>query len=78
VDTEQEKHKAQILNALTLCFREGRGSFGFSNPGDLRVVSKTCGGGACHEVESKNVSRSMMTHGAMLWGAALYNNGSFH
>jgi hypothetical protein len=20
----------------------------------------------------------MMTHGAMLWGAALYNNGSFH
>ena len=22
--------------------------------------------------------RSMMTHGAMLWGAALYNNGGFH
>jgi hypothetical protein len=24
-----------------------------------------------------NVKTSMMTHGAMLWGAALYNNGSF-
>ena len=50
----------------------------FINPGDLRVVGKTCAGSACHDVESKNVGRSMMTHGAMLWGAALYNNGSFH
>ena len=50
----------------------------FINPGDLRVVAKTCAGSACHETESKNVARSMMTHGAMLWGAALYNNGSFH
>ncbi len=48
------------------------------NPGDLRVAAKTCGSSACHEVESKNVARSMMTHGAMLWGAALYNNGGFH
>ncbi|HEV8137188.1 MAG TPA: hypothetical protein VGP85_21105 [Pyrinomonadaceae bacterium] len=50
----------------------------FINPGDLRVVSRTCAGSACHDVESKNVARSMMTHGSMLWGAALYNNGSFH
>lgn len=50
----------------------------FVNPGDLRVAAKTCGSSACHEIESKNVPRSMMTHGAMLWGAALYNNGSFH
>src|SRR5262245_43124814 len=50
----------------------------FINPGDLRVVSTTCAGSACHDVESKNVARSMMAHGAMLWGAALYNNGSFH
>ena len=50
----------------------------FVNPGDLRVAAKTCGSSACHEVESRNVPRSMMTHGAMLWGAALYNNGSFH
>jgi hypothetical protein len=62
----------------TLLARESWEFVRFINPGDLRVVAKTCAGSACHEVESKNVARSMMTHGAMLWGAALYNNGSFH
>src|ERR1051325_11308731 len=62
----------------TLLARESWEFVRFINPGDLRVVGKTCAGSACHEIESKNVSRSMMTHGAMLWGAALYNNGSFH
>ena len=62
----------------TLLARESWEFVRFVNPGDLRVVSKTCAGSACHDVESKNVARSMMTHGAMLWGAALYNNGSFH
>jgi hypothetical protein len=62
----------------TLLARESWEFVRFVNPGDLRVVGKTCAGSACHDVESKNVSRSMMTHGAMLWGAALYNNGSFH
>ena len=62
----------------TLIARESWEFVRFVNPGDLRVVSKTCAGSACHEIESKNVARSMMTHGAMLWGAALYNNGSFH
>lgn len=62
----------------TLLARESWEFVRFVNPGDLRVASTTCGGSSCHAVESKNVSRSMMTHGAMLWGAALYNNGSFH
>jgi hypothetical protein len=62
----------------TLLARESWEFVRFVNPGDLRVVGRTCAGSACHDVESKNVSRSMMTHGAMLWGAALYNNGSFH
>jgi hypothetical protein len=62
----------------TLLARESWEFVRFVNPGDLRVVAKTCAGSACHDVESKNVARSMMTHGAMLWGAALYNNGSFH
>ncbi|HEX5885000.1 MAG TPA: hypothetical protein VFY67_10725 [Pyrinomonadaceae bacterium] len=62
----------------TLLARESWEFVRFINPGDLRVVGKTCAGSACHDVESKNVPRSMMTHGAMLWGAALYNNGSFH
>ncbi|HKY41559.1 MAG TPA: hypothetical protein VJM50_00585 [Pyrinomonadaceae bacterium] len=62
----------------TLLARESWEFVRFVNPGDLRVVGKTCAGSACHDVESRNVSRSMMTHGAMLWAAALYNNGSFH
>ena len=47
----------------------------FVNPGDLRVAEKTCG--PCHAEIVNNVSHSMMRHGAMLWGAALYNNGAY-
>lgn len=46
----------------------------FVNPGDLRVAAYACG--SCHPNEVANVGHSMMAHGAMLWGAALYNNGS--
>jgi len=49
----------------------------FVNPGDLRVAAETCGAAGCHAAEVRTVSTSMMTHGGMLWGAALYNNGSF-
>ncbi|HEV8588100.1 MAG TPA: hypothetical protein VGQ72_04445 [Pyrinomonadaceae bacterium] len=49
----------------------------FLNPGDLRVAANTCGSSDCHSVQTNGVSRSMMTHGAMLWGAALYNNGGY-
>src|SRR5258705_1017724 len=62
----------------TLLTRESWEFVRFVNPGDLRVAQKTCASAACHDLESKNVARSMMTNGAMLWGAALYNNGSFH
>jgi hypothetical protein len=47
----------------------------FVNPGDLRVAEKTCG--SCHASEVSRTGHSMMRHGAMLWGAALYNNGGF-
>ncbi|HVR37061.1 MAG TPA: hypothetical protein VMS21_14550, partial [Methylomirabilota bacterium] len=47
----------------------------FVNPGDLRVADQACG--LCHGEIVNNVGHSMMRHGAMLWGAALYNNGSF-
>ena len=47
----------------------------FVNPGDLRVADKACG--LCHGQIVNEVSHSMMRHGAMLWGAALYNNGAF-
>jgi hypothetical protein len=49
----------------------------FVNPGDLRVAAETCGSKGCHAPEVLKVKTSMMTHGGMLWGAALYNNGSF-
>jgi hypothetical protein len=47
----------------------------FVNPGDLRIAQITCG--RCHAKEVRAVSTSMMTHGGMLWQAALYNNGAF-
>ena len=46
----------------------------FMNPGDLRVAEQACG--LCHGEIVRNVDHSMMNHGAMLWGAALYNNGA--
>ena len=45
----------------------------FVNPGDLRAAPGACGG--CHRKIVRNVSKSPMTHGAMLYEAALYNNG---
>ena len=49
----------------------------FVNPGDLRAAPETCGSAGCHASETRAVSTSMMTHGGMLWGAALYNNGGY-
>ncbi len=46
----------------------------FVNPGDLRVADVSCG--SCHQREVLHVRKSMMTHGDMLWGSALYNNGA--
>jgi len=50
----------------------------FVNPGDLRTAKVSCGTSGCHGGEVHKVENSMMTHGAMLWGAALYNNGAFN
>ncbi len=49
----------------------------FVNPGDFRVAHLSCGTMNCHPSEVATNKKSMMTHGAMLWGAALYNNGSY-
>jgi len=61
----------------TLLARESLEFVRFINPGDLRVAAKTCGTSGCHSTQTNAVGKSMMTHGAMLWGAALYNNGGF-
>jgi hypothetical protein len=47
----------------------------FVNPGDLRVADRACG--LCHGDSVAHVRHSLMRHGAMLWGAALYNNGAW-
>jgi hypothetical protein len=62
-------------NALLL--KESSEYIKFVNPGDLRVASETCGAHGCHAAEVRAVSTGMMTHVGLLWGAALYNNGSF-
>jgi len=68
------KSSANPERAYTEWLRESQEYIRFINPGDLRVADRTCG--TCHAAEVMNVRTSMMTHGAMLWGAALYNNGS--
>jgi hypothetical protein len=67
------KSAANPERAYTRWLNESQAYIQFVNPGDLRVADKTCG--ACHAAEVRNVRTSMMTTGAMLWEAALYNNG---
>ncbi len=59
----------------TLLTKESQEFVRFINPGDFRVAAQTCN--ECHAAELHTSRRSMMTHGSMLWGAALYNNGGF-
>ena len=61
----------------TLLARESWEFVRFINPGDFRVTDTTCANSGCHQAETRASARSMMTHGAMLWGAALYNNGGY-
>ncbi len=49
----------------------------FINPGDFRAADLSCGTNECHSKEVAYSKKNMMTHGGMLWGAALYNNGAF-
>ena len=71
------RRSANPTRAYTQWLNEDWNYIRFVNPGDLRVADKTCGTSGCHAAEVRKVQTSMMTHGAMLWGAALYNNGAF-
>ncbi len=68
-------HAGHPVRAYTRWVEESSEFVRFVNPGDLRVAATTCG--VCHAEETRFVKTSMMTHGAMLWGAALYNNGAY-
>jgi len=74
---EDARSSANPVRAYTRWLKEDLQYIQFVNPGDLRVAEKTCGSSGCHASEVRRVRTSMMSHGAMLWGAALYNNGSF-
>jgi len=75
--SEDARSSANPVRAYTRWLKEDSRYIQFVNPGDLRVAEKTCGLSGCHTNEVNRVRSSMMTHGAMLWGAALYNNGSY-
>lgn len=45
----------------------------FVNPGALRAATAACA--PCHREQVDKVGTSIMTHGALLWEAAFYNNG---
>ena len=68
---------ANRVRAYARWLQESEEYVQFVNPGDLRAAPKTCGQAGCHVNEVRSVRTSMMTHGALLWGAALYNNGSY-
>ncbi len=67
---------ANPVRSYTLLNKESPSFIQFVNPGDLRVAHLSCGLSGCHPQETLAVKKSMMTHGCMLWGAALYNNGA--
>ncbi len=67
------KDSANPVRSYTLLNHESPDFIRFMNPGDLRVAHIACG--QCHANEVLQLRKSMMTHGCMLWGAALYNNG---
>jgi hypothetical protein len=67
---------ANPVRSYTLLNHEKPEFVRFVNPGDLRIAHISCGTVSCHQKEVLQVRKSMMTHGCMLWGAALYNNGS--
>jgi len=70
------KTSANPVNSDVLLNHESAAFIQFFNPGDLRVAQQACG--LCHQqIIDENV-HSMMNHGAMLWGAALYNNGGLN
>jgi hypothetical protein len=63
--------------SYTLLSQEDAAFVRFINPGDYRVIDQTCGTSDCHAAIAYKARRSLMTHGAFLWGAALYNNGAY-
>jgi hypothetical protein len=67
---------ANPVRSYTLLNHESPEFIRFVNPGDFRVAHISCGTAGCHPKEVYTNRKQIMTTGCMLWGAALYNNGS--
>ena len=67
---------ANPVRSYTLLNNESAAFVRFVNPGDFRVAHISCGTAGCHPKEVQTNRKQIMTTGCMLWGAALYNNGS--
>lgn len=67
---------ANPVRSYTLLNHESPEFIRFVNPGDLRIAHISCGTAGCHPREVQTNRKQIMTTGCMLWGAALYNNGS--
>lgn len=74
---DDENRSANRIRPYTHWLKESAEWVKFVNPGDNRISSQTCGRSGCHMEEVHQVRTSMMTHGALLWEAALYNNGGY-
>jgi hypothetical protein len=64
------------VRSYTLLNHESPEFIRFVNPGDFRIAHISCGTAGCHPQEVQTNRKSIMATGCMLWGAALYNNGS--
>jgi hypothetical protein len=71
------KSSGNPVRSYSLLNHENPDFIRFVNPGDLRIANLSCGLAGCHTKVVLENRMSMMTHGCMLWGAALYNNGAF-
>ncbi len=67
---------ANPVRSYTVLNHESPEFIRFVNPGDFRISHISCGTANCHPQIVQQNHKSMMTHGCMLWGAALYNNGA--
>ncbi|MDB5306514.1 MAG: repeat protein [Gemmataceae bacterium] len=67
---------ANPVRSYTLLNHESPEFVRFVNPGDFRIAHISCGTAGCHPKEVQTNRKQIMTTGCMLWGAALYNNGS--
>ncbi|HKG15498.1 MAG TPA: hypothetical protein VKB12_19410 [Pyrinomonadaceae bacterium] len=74
-DGKYSSANPERTNALLAA--ESREFVRFINPGDFRAAELTCASTGCHSPEVAAARNSMMRHGGMLWGAALYNNGGY-